>query len=514
MRSIRAVFDGAGQRVGTSAATVRDAAVVDVGSSSVRLVLYRLEGRSMSVLHNERAVVGLGRELPVTGRLEPEAVARTHIELARFRTLIRTRRVRDVIAVATAAVRAAEDGAAFARVAGRILGARIEILSGADEGRYAGFGVIAADPRARGLVGDLGGSSLEFAHVDAGRDYAEEGTTLALGPLQLAAACKGDLSAARAQIDAALEEAGVESQASSFYLVGGAWRNVARLHMGEAGFPIRAVHGYEIKAKEARAVCQRIAQMSAQEIAARPEVSGRRVEALPLAALVLDRIIKRYRFKRVVVSGYGLREGLLFERLPEPDKRTDPLLAGAETVSRHAGAEPSFWISLQRWVEPLAYAIGPAFSPERDAVLRAAACRLADASERTDPVDRGAPLTFNHILHLTAVAISHPERVFLALALHHRHSGKRLPPASEAALSLLTTEQRGAAMRLGLALRLACDLSARSAALLDMTRIELEGGRAELIIAPQGRSLVNETVRRRLAQFADAAGVRIDIVQS
>ena len=497
-----------------NAAASRDAAVVDVGSSSVRLVIYRVEGRALRAVHNERSVVRLGQNLSETGRLSANAITRAYNELARYRLLLESRGVDDVTAVATAAVRDAEDGEAFAKEAGRILGTGIRVLSGAEEGKYAAYGVLAAEPSACGVVADLGGSSLELAQIDGAVGFAGDGVTLPLGPLALADVWQRGPDSVRAHIDAVIRKAAVKTEASTLYLLGGACRNLARVRMADTAFPIRTVHGYEMRDREARDLAQKIAQMTPQDVSARVEVSGRRIETLPASAMVVDRLIKHLSIKRVVISGYGLREGVLFAAVRDAASSDDPLLTGVEALVREQGADIAFGRSLERWISPMSEVIGAAFGRERDTLLHNAACRLADAGERSDAVDRGAPLTFNYALHLPVVAISHPERVFLALAVHHRYSGKRLPPHSEPALDLLDRDVHQVALRLGLALRLACELSARSAALLDMTAVRTRQGRIELVFAPGARALVNDTVRRRLLQFGDAANIPTDIVQA
>src|SRR5215472_5678078 len=91
----------------------RQAAVIDVGSNSVRLVIYRLDGRAIWTVYNEKALAGLGRDLPSTGRLSPEGVETAIVALRRYRAVLDGWDADDVTATATAAVREAADGPSF-----------------------------------------------------------------------------------------------------------------------------------------------------------------------------------------------------------------------------------------------------------------------------------------------------------------------------------------------------------------------------------------------------------------
>src|ERR1700759_3505664 len=158
--------------------TAQQAAVIDVGSNSVRLVIYRLDGRAIWTVYNEKALAGLGRDLPATGRLSPEGVETAITALRRFRAVLDGWRAEDVTAAATAAVREAADGPAFLRrireetgLAGRTLtrdeaGLALRALTGDEEARYAALGVIAGQQDAEGVVGALGGSSLELVRLN------------------------------------------------------------------------------------------------------------------------------------------------------------------------------------------------------------------------------------------------------------------------------------------------------------------------------------------------------------
>ena len=221
----------------------REAAVLDVGSNSVRLVVYGLEGRAIWTGYNEKVLAGLGREVAATRRLSPEGVADAVNTLRRFAVLMETLPLAERHIVATAAVREAEDGAGFCDRVLAETGLRIRVLSGEEEARYAALGVIAGNPLAEGVVADLGGSSLELVPVADGQ--AGAGVTLPLGPF----AMEGVGGDPDAEIDARLKAAkGFE--AKTLHAVGGAWRGLALLHMRQQGHALEIVHQYEMTAAE------------------------------------------------------------------------------------------------------------------------------------------------------------------------------------------------------------------------------------------------------------------------
>ncbi len=507
-RAARAIGFG---RPLSESATLRDLAVVDIGSGSVRLVLYQLEGRAIVPMLNERVDAGLGKGVAETGRLSEQGVAIAERALRRFARLLDDRGVSDVIIAATAATRDAEDGPDFADKVAGLLGREVRVLSGQEEARYAAMGVLAGDPAAQGVIGDLGGSSLELAPLSEG--VIGPGVTLSVGPHALDPAGAGDLRAIRKRLDAAYEAAEIArfGSARTLYLVGGAWRNLARVEMRRRNHPVAVTHGFAMSRDEARSLCAR-SSSGRVDPAALEGLSRRRITGMPLAALTLDRLLAAAPIPDVVVSAYGLREGLVFEAMTEAERAGDPLIAGAEAVARRMGAEPSLGRALAAWLRPLGPALGHAFGAQADARLRETACRLADISAWRHPDNRAA-ISFHDVLAAPVAGVSHPERAFLARAVAARYGGKRNAGDSELACGLLDMLQQDAALRLGLALRLAFAVCGRTAKLLDVVTARLEKGAVVLSVQAHDADLLEESVAKRLTQFADACGLsqRVEI---
>lgn len=486
----------------------RQTAVIDVGSNSVRLVIYRLEGRAIWTVFNEKALAGLGRDLPATGRLSPAGIETALTALRRFRAALSGWNRADIFAVATAAVREASDGPAFLARVEAETGLRLRVISGPEEARYAALGVIAGQPDASGVVGDLGGSSLELVHLDP--DAPREGITLALGPFALGAPRPLEVDKVRKVIDERVDGAGLRFRTREFHAVGGAWRNLALLHMEMADYPLRVAHQYEMSRSDAIDVARFVARQSRNSLERMQGLSKKRFDTLPYSALVLDALIERLGIERIIISAYGLREGLLLEAMPPEEAARDPLIEGCEALTTVRGLSANLGEALHAWLSP-AFSQLPSVFGDREPVLTAAACRLADLGARLHPDHRGE-LAFEQVLRAPIAGMNHPERAFLASAAFARHSSAPSTPDPATVAKVLSTEGRQRARALGSAIRLGCDLSGRNASLLAHCALVIEGD--SLILTPQpgwGDMLLGEQTAKRAQALAQALRLKLQL---
>lgn len=487
----------------------RDVAVIDIGSNSVRLVLYRVEGRAIWTVYNEKVLAGLGRDLPDSGRLSPAGVIAAHAALRRFKAVLGSVRPATVFVAATAAVREAEDGPDFAREAAAETGYEVRILSGEEEARYSALGVAAGIPAATGAAGDLGGFSLELVSLDAGRPG--EGATLPLGPFALGVGRPFDLDALRKQVKALLARVSDRFAAETFYAIGGAWRNLALLHMQLTDYPLQIVHEYELTAKEALQASRFVAGQSRTSLERIQGISKKRADTLPYAAVVLEQLVETLGLRRIVVSAWGLREGLLYDSLPPVVQALDPLVEGCAALGDRQAQAETLGAALHEWVRPVFARLEPVFDPGRDEVLAAAAARLADFGARLHP-DHRADLVFEQVLRAPVPGMTHPERAFLAAAAFARHTAANVTPGPAITRRLLTPERLQRARALGAALRLGCDLSGRSPPLLARSSIQLDKGALVLSADAGGADLLlGEQTARRAGTLAQALGRRLEI---
>lgn len=490
-----------------SGRTLRDgqeAAVIDVGSNSVRLVVYRIDGRAMTPVLNEKVMAGLGRDLGQTGALSTEGVDVALRALKRFATLIEAAQIRDVFPVATAAVREASDGAAFAQRINDETGFKLRVLSGEDEARLSALGVFAGAPDAVGVVGDLGGASLEL--IEIGAKGPGRGETFQLGPLSLSTAEGFDYDRVNKRAIDALSNARTLAKAGGdFYAVGGAWRALGRIDMALNNHPLRVLHHHEMSRADVLRLVDVVRKQSKRSLEKLEEAAAKRADTLPYAAVVLEQVMLAGKFDRVILSAFGLREGVLMERMSDDALAVHPLIAAAEALAGRWQRTRAFGRALEKWIAPMFAGQAPVFSEKRDAVLRGAAARLADVGGPLHP-DQRAEVMFDLILRAPLAAISHVERAFLAASVHHRY-GKSQPRHTEAYMRLLTDEERAGAVAVGAALRLGADLSGRNETLLEAFSIAALDGKLVLRVKRKLAHLVTETAARRLDAAASALGL-------
>lgn len=486
----------------------QEAAVIDVGSNSVRLVVYRIDGRAMTPILNEKVMAGLGRGLGQTGKLSPEGIDAALRALRRFATLTQALGVKDVFAVGTAAVREAEDGAGFAQQMRRETGIALRILSGADEALLSALGVSAGAPDAMGVVGDLGGASLELIEISP--SGSGRGETFRLGPLALAADGPFDYERVVARANEELTSVQMLTRGGGdFYAVGGAWRALGRIDIRLRDHPLGVLHHHEMSRAEVLRLADVVRKQSRRSLEKLEEAAAKRADTLPYAAVVLERVMHAGGFDRVILSAFGLREGVLIERMPKAALAVHPLIAAAEAIAGRAPRARLFGRALEQWMAPVFEGQTYVFAAPQERVLRGAAARLADVGGPLHP-DQRIEIMFDLILRAPLAAISHEQRAFLAAAIHHRYT-KAPPRHAQAYLRLLSAERQAAAAALGATLRLGADLSGRSEALLSKFEAEASEGQLLLKVQKSAAHLVTETASRRLDAAANALGLSGEI---
>jgi exopolyphosphatase/guanosine-5'-triphosphate,3'-diphosphate pyrophosphatase len=475
-------------------------AVVDIGSNSVRLIVYENSGRAPMPIFNEKILCGLGRSLASTGKLAPDAVERALRALRRFRALIDQLGAVHVEAIATAAAREAANGPEFIAQAERILDRNISVLSGSREAELAALGVVSGIHAADGFAGDLGGGSLELIDVRGGRPG--DAATLPLGGLRLIDAAGGSLKKAREIVDAELAKVEwlEKGRGRDFYAIGGTWRALARLHMTQTDYPLSVMHNYRIEADDALRFASVLDHQSQSSLAGIRDISSARRETLPYGALVLERLIKQMKPRSVVASVCGIREGLLYSLLSEEEKQRDPLIATCNDMARRRARSVESAYELCFWTDALFRAPGPTETPEQRR-LRHAGCLLSDIGWRAHPDYRGIQ-SLNLVAHGNFVGVDHPGRAFLALAVYYRNEGLVKDELSQRLVELVDKDMLKRARILGAAIRAAHMVSAAMPGALANTPIAYEGNRLVWTLPDPYSSLEGERVERRFKVLA------------
>jgi exopolyphosphatase/guanosine-5'-triphosphate,3'-diphosphate pyrophosphatase len=482
--------------------------VIDIGSNSVRMVVFDGAARSPAYFFNEKILCGLGAGFSETGRLNPEGRVRAMIALRRFAALAKGMDVSPLLTVATAAVRDAEDGADFREDVLRNTGLEIQIVGGDEEARLSAQGVLLGWPGAEGLVCDIGGSSMELAELLGGGEVGLRRSS-DLGPLKLMG-LDGGKKAMRAHIKARVSDLAeaFPNRPDRLFLVGGSWRAIARIDMERRGYPLKVLHEYRMTPKAILDSIAMIERSDMNELRSQTGTSSERMRLVPLAAEVLKALVRELQPREVAVSSYGIREGLLYEQMSEALRHRDPLIEAARHAEASSARMPGFGRALYNFVEPLF----PRAKYDKKRLIRAA-CLLHDVSWRAHP-DYRAEVCFDNATRANLGGLTHGERVYLGLALLHRYKSNRDNTNFNAELlSLLPEAQVMEAEILGRAMRFGAMFTV--ARPTDHGSLAWRSKRKELILTlktDEGRALFGEVSEARFRALASAMGAEASVV--
>lgn len=493
-------------------ASYRKVGVLDIGSNSVRFVIYELFGAAFTAVYNEKVLAGLGRDLRTTGQLSRKGRAEALQAIRRFKLIAEAQVLDRILIGATAAMRDATDAPDFIREVKRETGWDIAPVSGKEEARLTALGLIAAEPRASGIAADLGGASLELIDVSDGAVGAR--TSLPIGPFQIIgddlSADRFDVEAVRAKLATALDSANLTlSPGQTLYLIGGAWRNLAGIHQERHLYPLRTLQAYEFMPGAARDLARWAYGPGRFDVLNWPGIAQRRCETLPFSGLLLDMLLDRFNPPNIIISTSGLRAGLIYDAMPDHLRARDALLDGCRDLARGNLQGLHFADPLFEFLEPLSDTISKAFGPENEARLRLAACHLVGIGKGLHP-DYRADLVFDEVLYAPLAGLTHKERAYLALILFHSYTHSTTTPNKNAIHLLLSLKERELARIYGTAMRLAVVASGRSPDLLKNIHLKIENETLSLCVEKSGEALMTERVAYRLAKLGQLLNLNTD----
>lgn len=486
--------------------------VLDIGSNSVRFVIYELFGAHFTPVYNEKLLAGLGRSLKETGRLSELGKTLTFQNLQRFKTIADAQGLGPLLIGATAALRVAEDAPEFIAKIHREIGLDISPISGDEEARLTAMGMLAADKRATGLAADLGGASLEFIHVQ--NNTVGSGISLKLGPFEIVGS---DIAASKnftneeikTKVETELDKIDLSAfKGQALHLIGGAWRNLASIHQARQEYPMRTLQAYRLKSEDAKEFALWAYGEGRQEVLSWPRISERRSETLPYSGYLLNMILDRMRPSEVIISTTGLREGLVYDSLDDNLRERDSLMDGCRDLARGNLQAVHFADPLFEFLKEASAHFPKFFDLENENRLRRAACQLAGIGKGLHP-DYRASLIFDSVLYAPIAGLTHQERAYLALILFSSYTGKSLPKNSGAVEALLSNEAQSSARTYGAAMRLAIVASGRSPELLSWFRLFIERGKLRLMVDPVKSELLSERVLYRLSKLGALSGLAV-----
>ncbi len=481
-------------------------AVLDIGSNSVRLVVYERHARALTPLYNEKSACALGRGVGQTGRLAEANMAQALNAIQRFALVARMMRVGKVYVLATSAVRDAANRAEFVGAVEALMDAEVQVLTGEQEAHFAALGAAAGIPGFTGLVGDLGGGSLELSAITNGVDT--DGESFELGVIRLQDDSNGAPAKAAAMVRDKLHKSSLAKtgKGKSFAAIGGTWRSLAKLHQVVRGYPLRMVQHYVVPADDMIAFCgEIIGASSLKGYAGAEHVSSSRRELVPFGAAVLSEVLRAGHFADVVFSALGVREGYLFGMLDKREQAIDPLIQGAEELSVLRSRSPAHANDLIDFSGQFLQATGSAETAEQ-ARLRTVACLLADIGWRAHPDYRG-PQSVDAVAYGSLSGVDHPGRTFLAQVIAVRYDGLKSKAAASLA-GLGSADLTARAKLLGAVFRVAYPMTAAMPGILPRIRIEASTGLLSLILPTDLTFLDGEHLRGRLDQLAGLAGYK------
>ena len=482
--------------------------VVDIGSNSVRLVIYEGLSRAPAILFNEKVLCGLGKGIATTGRMDEEAMQRALSSLKRFKALSRQSRASQLYVLATAAAREASNGPDFIRRAEAILGVSVRVLTGEEEAYFSALGIVSGYHHADGIVGDFGGGSLEL--IDVHERDTQGGITLPLGGLRIADEAAGSMGKAKSFIQQHLARAQVISRGAgrTFYAVGGTWRNIGKLHMEARNYPLHMMQGYEVSYEEIMPFLDDLA--NAKDSKTFAGVSKSRRGLIPYGALAMREVLSRMKPARVSFSAQGVREGYLYALLPRTERERDPLIAAAHELAILRARSPEHAREIAEWSGQMLPFFG-VDETEDESRFRQAACLLADISWRAHPDYRGLQ-SLNVIAHGSFVGITHPGRAFIALVNYYRYEGLSDDHLSAPLANIATQRLLERAKLLGGLLRVVYLFSASMPGVvrnLTFAKSATPGIDLDFIVPAEYRDFGGERLEGRLQQLAKLTGKKL-----
>lgn len=489
---------------------IRPVSVVDIGSNSIRLVVYEGLSRAPAMLFNEKVMCGLGKGIDATGRMEEESVQRALKALKRFRALSDQARATKMFVLATAAAREASNGPSFIEKAEAILGRNVQILTGEEEAYFSAMGVVSSYYDADGVVGDLGGGSLELVDVN-GKEIGQ-GVTLPLGGIRLFEHSSGSLVKARTWVRKFMKEAEVLKKGTgrTFYAVGGTWRAIAKLHMEMRNYPLHMMQGYEISYDEAMAILAEVIEPKTIKPSAFATISKSRRSLLPFGAVTMQEAISIMKPARISFSALGVREGYLYSLLSDAERSQDPLLTAADEIAILRARSPEHARELAEWTGRMVPFFGVE-ETEEESRYRQAACLLADISWRAHPDYRGLQ-ALNIIAHSAFSGITHPGRAYIALANYYRLEGLTDDGATGPLAGITTPRLLELAKLLGGLLRVAYLFSASMPGVaphLTLRQSSEPQIDLEFVVPAAYADFAGERLDGRLQQLAKLTGKRL-----
>ena len=464
--------------------------IVDIGSNTVRLVVFDGPSRSPRYFYNEKVNCGLGVGLRQTKFLNNKGKQKAYKAIQRFCAVLKTMSIVEIYFVATSAIRDAKNGSEFIESLEKKFNIKIHVISGKEEGLLAASGVLLGWPKATGIVCDIGGSSLELAYLENGKIKTAQ--SFELGPLALQdyhVLGKSKLEVIKLKLSKINKS--FPNKINSLFLVGGCWRGLAKIHMNLTNYPLKVLQGYKVLVKNFDPTLEFISNTKNSELLQITSSSEERVKLLPDACIVLKAIYEKFCPRELFFSGYGIREGIIFCQFNKEIKKLDPLLQACFYLEKNRSRYPGFGKILFEWLLP----IFPKIDNKQKKIFLAA-CYLHDTFWQAHP-DYRSEVCFETVTGANLGGIDHSGRIFLALSLMSRYKKTDLNKIDKKYLLLLNKKKIKQAIILGACMRLGAMLSVNILENLRKTKIYTKEKTLYLEMMEKD-NLLGDSVEKRL----------------
>jgi exopolyphosphatase/guanosine-5'-triphosphate,3'-diphosphate pyrophosphatase len=470
--------------------------IIDIGSNSIRLVVFDGPKRSPLYLYNEKVFFRLGLQSfggKPFGSNTLEAVS--HI-IKRYVAICRNMEISKIIMFGTSALREASNSNVLVESIREKTNVDVDIISGEKEAFYAAQGILLGFPNAEGVICDLGGNSVEFANIR--KNVVTECNSVLLGPLtikNLGEKCKNLDDHMKNQLATITNFNGVKNK--SFFLIGGSWRAIAKIHMQRIKYPLKIIQGYKVESKKLKKTLEFIQESSFLTKSDEMNISLGRLELLPQAARLLKIIIDEFEIKVLTFSSFGVREGLIYEHLSVAEKKRDPLIEAAKFFEKKETRFPKMSKHTFNWISPLYENLPP---KTKRVIL--AATKLHDIAWIAHP-DYKTEMCLEIVTRSNISGISHQERVFLAMILLFRHKAKPEKIFNSKLFKIVPKKKRKIALVIGKGLRLASTFFGEKS-LLNKIEFRLRANEVDLCFQSKMDSINGEIVEKRIQELNKA----------
>ena len=483
-------------------------AVIDLGSNSIRMLIYEDFEKSQIPIFNEKAVCSLGNSLELTGKLDPLGVQYSISVLERFKNILNNSKVNSVNIFATAAVRDAKDGPYFKSVVEKIFDNEIEVLTGEQEAERSALGVILGFEKVNGIVADLGGGSLELAKVKNG--VIEKKASLPIGILRLFNRPKKKKSKKISDIISEnLSSVNwlKKTKVKNLYVVGGVWRTLLKADIFLKKYPLNVLHQYQLTGEDALSLCHRLDDKKKLSSLKVDQITKSRTNYVPIATNILKQLLLLTAPEKLLCSISGVREGTLITKSGYKLTEQDLLDNFIEYSAFRTGDYGENYLKYYNFIKDI-------FSDNENFPTRLLkpTCSLSNMDWGLGAYQK-AELVFAQILNTPALSLSHSDRIKIALAGFWRHCSVKYYPDRDY-VSLLSNNEILIARQVGAALRLASGIAAISTIFLDNLSLTKKGNTIIFSVPNQHSQIVTKSVQKRLKSLSKEMDADFKILYS